>query len=92
MFVGATGNDLCPVAAVLTFLTRTGAGPGPVFKFHDGSPLTRCWLVTEVQRALETAGVDYKRYTGHSFRSGAATIAARRGIEETTIKMLGLEE
>ena len=89
VFVGATGNDLCPVAAVLTFLTRRGAGPGPMFKFHDGSPLTRCRLVTEVQRALETAGVDYKRYTGHSFRSGAATTAARRGIEETTIKMLG---
>ena len=35
VFVGATGNDLCPVAAVLTFLTRRGASLGPMFKFHD---------------------------------------------------------
>ena len=89
VFVGATGNDLCPVSAVLSFLVVRGAAPGPLFKFQDGTPLTRARLVVEVQKALEAAGVDHRRYTGHSFRSGAATTAARRGIEETTIKMLG---
>jgi hypothetical protein len=38
-----------------------------------------------VREALAAAGVDQSAYSGHSFRSGAATTAARQG----TIKMLG---
>ena len=30
VFVGATGNDLCPVSAVLSFLVVRGAAPGPL--------------------------------------------------------------
>ncbi len=39
--------------------------------------------------ALASAGVDSTPYSGHSFRSGAATTAASRGIGDATIKMLG---
>ena len=35
------------------------------------------------------ARVDSTAYSGHSFRSGAATTAATQGISDTTIKMLG---
>ncbi len=43
----------------------------------------------EVKRALTRAGVNSDRYSGHNFRSGAATAAAERGVEDATIKMLG---
>ena len=33
--------------------------------------------------------VDSRQYSGHSFRSGAATTAAQQGVEDATIKMLG---
>ncbi len=41
VFVGRTNCRLCPVAAVLTYMTRRGVGPGPLFKFSNGKPLSR---------------------------------------------------
>lgn len=87
--VGKTNDSLCPVAAGLAYMAMRGQGPGPLFKFKDGKPLTRARLVTEVRRALSTAGVDCRSYSGHSFRSGAATTAAKQGVGDATIKMLG---
>ena len=89
VFIGRTDDDLCPVAAMLAYMVKRGNGPGPFFVFRDGSSLTRPRLVTEVKQALTKAGVDSSRYSGHSFRSGAATTAAERGVEDSVIKMLG---
>ena len=77
VYVGKTGNQLCPVAAMLAYLIARGAGPGPLFRFQDGKPLTRVRLVAKVREALAAAGVDHTPYSGHSFRSGAATTAAK---------------
>ena len=87
--VGNTGDELCPVAAVLAFLAVRGSGPGPLFKFQDGRPLTRDRLVNHVRSALDTLGLNSSHYAGHSFRIGAATAAAQCGIEDSTIKALG---
>ena len=43
----------------------------------------------KVRDALEKAGVDQSKYCSHSFRIGAATTAAERGIEDAVIKTLG---
>jgi hypothetical protein len=37
VFVGATNHGLCPVAAVLAYLTMRGHGAGPFFHFEDGT-------------------------------------------------------
>ena len=87
--VGKVDGPLCPVSALLGYLLARGAGPGPLFRFEDGKPLTRMRLVEKVRRALQVAGVLSKPYSGHSFRIGAATTAARVGVEDSTIKMLG---
>ena len=42
-----------------------------------------------VRQALQEAGIDSKPYFGHSFRIGAATTAAKEGVGDATIKMLG---
>lgn len=89
IFIGRTGGPICPVAALLTYMVERGKGPGPLFIFKDGKPLTRAKFVTKVKEALKSAGVDSTAYSGHSFRSGAATTAADRGIGDATIKMLG---
>ena len=46
---------------------------------------------TFVVEALTAAGIDAKKYAGHmySFRIGAATTAARKGISAEKIQTLG---
>lgn len=43
IYVGRTGNSLCPVSAVLHYMVARGPGPGPFFRFDDGTPLSRSW-------------------------------------------------
>ena len=70
-------------------MVARGQGSGPFFRFENGTPLTRMKFVDKVKEALSLAGVDCTAYSGHSFRIGAATTAAKRGISDATIKMLG---
>ena len=87
IYIGRTNCELCPVVAVLAYVHVVKTGP--LFRFADGRPLTQPWFVMEVKQALTRAGVDSTCYSGHSFRCGAATTAACRGIGDATIKMLG---
>ena len=89
IFVGKTGNQLCPVTAVLSYMVARGPGEGPFFRFDDGKPLTRPRFVTRIKEALTTVGLDCSAYSSHSFRSGAATTAAAQGVSDAIIKMLG---
>ena len=83
--VGKTGEDLCPIAATLSWLVERGNAGGPLFHYADESPLTQHRFVVELRKARE----DPQRYGGHSFRSGTATVAAEQGIGDATIKLLG---
>ena len=89
IFVGRTGTDLCPVAALLDYLSVRGSSPGPLFTFADGRLLTRQRFVERVREGLSKTGIDQSKYCGHSFRIGAATTAAARGVEDCIIKILG---
>ena len=89
VFLGKSKADVCPVAAILAYMVMRGAQPGPFFIFVDGRPLTRERFVAAVRSALHSAGVDASRYAGHSFRIGAATIAAQNGIPDSLIKTMG---
>ena len=46
-------------------------------------------FLDKVKEALSQAGMDCTAYSGHSFRIGTATTAAKWGISDATIKMLG---
>ena len=89
VYVGTTGSDLCPVAAILRYVAIRGDGQGPFFRFVDGSPLTKARFVARVRDALTRAGYACQDYAGHSFRIGAATTAAAAGIPDSTIQALG---
>jgi len=60
--------------------------PGPLFTFSDKKPLTWARFVVEGNEVLSEAGAISTPYSGHSFRSGAATAASERGINAATIK------
>ena len=89
VYVGATHSELCPVAAVLSFMVARGNQPGPLVTREDGKFLTKAKFVTEVRRVLKEASFPAEKYAGHSFRIGAATAAGRCGIQDSLIKMLG---
>ncbi len=89
LFIGRTNSDICPVRALLNYLLERGSAEGPLFIFPDGSFLTRQRLVEAVRRALDRAGLNAVHYSGHSFRIGAATTAAKKGMEDSVIKTLG---
>ena len=90
IYIGRTNNGLCPVAALAAYFAARGSGPGPFFRFSNGSPLTRDIFVVKVRDALQVAGVENpSQYAGHSFRIGAATTAAAAGVEDSIIKTLG---
>ena len=89
IYLGCTGNILCPVAAVLAYLVRRGPQQGPLFLFSDGTPLSRQRLVAKLRQALSACGFDCNIYAGHSFRIGAATTAAAKSVEDSTIRTLG---
>lgn len=89
LFVGKTACPLCPVAAILDYLRIRGTAPGPLFQHREGRPLTRACFAAEVRSALKKAGVDPEKYCTHSFRIGAASTAAARGIEDSVIKTWG---
>ena len=89
LYLGRTGTDICPVAALLNYLSIRPRGDGPIFVHQDGSPLLKHQFITEVRQALGAAGLNPSQYSGHSFRIGAATTAAAAGIPDHLIKTLG---
>ena len=89
IFIGRTGNKLCPVSAVLSYLAKRGSVKGMLFRYKDRRLLTRDRFVASVREALSAVGIDCKSYAGHSFRIGAATAAGRQGLPPATIQTLG---
>ena len=88
IFIGRTGNKLCPVSAVLSYLAKRGSVKGMLFRYEDRRLLTRDRFVASVREALSAVGIDCKSYAGHSFRIGAATAAGRQGLPPSTIQTL----
>ena len=87
--IGASGDDICPVAALLAYLAQRGSRPGPLFLWHDNTPLTKTQFGVEVRKALGKAKLPAEQFAGHSFRIGAATTAATVGIEDSVIQTMG---
>ena len=80
LFVGKISSGLCPVSAMLAYLVIRGPQPGPLFMFNNGRYLTRARFVDAVRGALQEAGIECRKYSGYSFRIGAAMTAAARGL------------
>ena len=76
------------MVSLVNYLHLCGPGPGPLFLYQDGTPLSRSKLSAFLKSTLQSAGVP-GNFTGHSFRIGAATTAASRGIPDHLIKTMG---
>ena len=87
--VGTTGSPLCPVTAIVAYISERGSQPGPFFLNPDKSALTKSQFVSRFRSMLQLLGFPQNDYAGHSFRIGAATTASSLGIEDSMIQTLG---
>ena len=88
LHIGKGESPLCAIHSLLAYLTLRGDAPGPLFLFRDGRPLSRALLTSWLRGILSAAGIQGK-FSSHSFRIGAATVAARNGIPDHQIQALG---
>ena len=86
--IGRGHPPLCAVSAMAAYLQLRGGASGPLFLLKDGRPLSRDILSTWLRSIFSGAGV-VGNYSSHSFRIGAATVAARNGIPDHLIQALG---
>ena len=85
-------NELyCPVINLKKWLELSNIKSGPIFRrFAKGSVLTNNRLTDQsvvliIKDCLNLAGIENKNYSGHSLRSGFATVAAESGADERSI-------
>ncbi|XP_077315653.1 integrase/recombinase xerD homolog [Lithobates pipiens] len=83
------GSVVCPVAAVRAFRAVRPGRAGPFLVHEEGSFLSRFQFVSVFRQCLRAVGLDERDYASHSFRIGAATEAARCGLEEAVVRRIG---
>lgn len=64
-------------------------GVGAFLIHADGSPLLRFQFVVVFRKCSRALGLEEKEFSSHSFRIGAATEAARCGLDDDTVKCIG---
>ena len=87
--IGLGKYPLCAVHAMMIYLAaRRDAQVGPLFLFVNGQPLTHSSLTDSLWQIMTSAWIP-SNFSSHSFRIGAATVAARSGIPDHLIQAMG---
>ena len=68
IFLGRSGTSICPVQALIQYISIRPPVPGRLFLLSSGTPLTWAYLVSNVQAALRQVGLDDSACNRHSFR------------------------
>ena len=86
-----SNETYCPVMSLKNWLQISKIKTGPIFKrFVKGSVLTSNRLTDQsvvliIKDCLKLAGIENNNFSGHSLRSGFATVAAESGADERSI-------
>ena len=86
-----TNEKYCPVISLKNLINLSKIKKGPIFRrFAKGSILTSNRLTDQsvvliIKDCLKLAGIENKNFSGHSLRSGFATVAAESGADERSI-------
>ena len=81
----------CPVTSLKNWINLSNIKTGPIFRrFAKGSILTDHRLTDQsvvliIKNYLNLAGINNQNFSGHSLRSGFATVAAESGADERSI-------
>ena len=86
-----TNEKYCPVTNLKNWLILSKIKTGPIFRrFKKGTILTNHRLTDQsvvliIKDCLKIAGIENQNFSGHSLRSGFATVAAESGADERSI-------
>ncbi|XP_053114245.1 uncharacterized protein LOC128328362 isoform X1 [Hemicordylus capensis] len=80
---------LCPVRALEDYTEARGSAMGCLFIHANGRHVTQFQFWAVMRRAFVAAGVPTQDLAPHSFRIGAASMAARMGYSGPEIRRLG---
>ena len=86
-----TNEKYCPVTSLRNWINLSKIKTGPIFRrFARGSILTGHRLTDQsvvliIKDCLKLAGIENQNFSGHSLRSGFATVAAESGADERSI-------
>ena len=86
-----SNQTYCPVLHLKKWLDISSIKSGPIFrKFNKGFNLSDNRLTDQtvallLKNYLNSAGIENKNYSGHSLRSGFATVSAESGADERSI-------
>ena len=86
--IGRGTLPLCAVHAVLAYLSLRGNSPVPLFLLQNGQLLSRTILTDWLRQIMSASGIP-GNFSSHSFRIGAASVAARNGVPDHLIQALG---
>lgn len=78
-----------PVRAVREFLRVRPAGQGPFLLHLEGEFLSRFHFEAVFTKCIRGLGLEEKDFSSHSFWIGAATEAARNGMDVEAVKRIG---
>ena len=79
----------CPVEFLLRWCRMRGSNSGPLFCLADGSAVKTEVFTRQLKGALAFCDLDCSSYKSHSFRIGAASLAAENGMSDAQIRGLG---
>ncbi len=86
-----TNEKYCPVTSLKNWINLSQIKTGPIFRrFAKGAILTGHRLTDQsvvliIKNYLKLVGIESQNYSGHSLRSGFATVAAESGADERSI-------
>ena len=79
----------CPVELLVKYLAMRGPRPSALFNTVDGLPVSRSQFSNQLSSAIQFCGLSPSAYKRHSFRIGAPSHAAGKGLSDAQIRLLG---
>ena len=74
-----TNPEYCPVVSIKKWIEESKIQSGKIFDMSDKN------VALIIKKYAALAGLDHRKYSGHSLRSGFATSTAELGAEERSI-------